>query len=125
MSCIEVAEIVLPSSPVASIEFVVPDGSFPVQISTVDSVEVIATGSTGSVEVVFPIPETSTVIVLPAPGPKGDKGDPGNDGQPGADGQPGQDGAGLTAVHVTAAQYAALTVEQQNDPSKWWVIPKA
>jgi len=122
VSCIEVAEIVLPSSPVASIEFVVPDGSFPVQISTVDSVEVIATGATGSVEVVFPTPETSTVIVLPTPGPKGDKGDKGDDGN---DGAPGADGAGLTAVHVTAAQYAALTVEQQNDPSKWWVIPKA
>ncbi len=156
--------IVLPVAPFASVEIVVPDDSFPVQVSTADSAEVIATGPTGSAEVAFPTPLASEVLVLVAKGDpgedgedgddgedgedgrsayqvavdngfvgdeaawlaslKGDPGEPGEPGDDGEDGQDGEDGAGLTAVHVTAAEYAALTVEQQNDPSKWWVIPK-
>lgn len=105
-------------------EFVVPDGSFPVQISTVDSIDVIATGASGSVEVVFPTPETSTVIVLPTPGPKGDKGDTGDTGDTGPQGDPGTD-ATVNATNMASVISGAAEKTTPVDADKLPVIDSA
>jgi hypothetical protein len=58
-------------------------------------------------------------------GPAGAAGAAGAQGPAGAAGATGPAGvAGLTAVVKTAAEYAALTPEQQADTTKWYVIPK-
>jgi hypothetical protein len=44
-------------------------------------------------------------------------------GPPGAQGLPGAPGL-ITVSIKTAAEYAALTPEQQADPTIWYVIPK-
>ncbi len=36
---------------------------------------------------------------------------------------PDAGGGGIEAIHVTAAEYDALTAGDQMDPTKWWVIP--
>lgn len=147
MICTDQIEVVAPSSPFSTVEIEVPENSFPVKISTSDSVEVIATPSVGSAEVTFPEPLASEVLVLVAKGDPGEPGESGEDGRSayqvavdngfvgseaawlasleGEPGSPGDDGTpGLVAIHKTLAEYEALTVEEQNNPLVWWVIPK-
>jgi hypothetical protein len=134
--------VVVPVPFVASIVVEVPDDAFPVTISTVDSVEVIATGATGSAEVVFPLPPVSEVLVLVA---KGDPGDAGEDGRSayqvavdngfvgneaawlasleGQDGDDGEPGENAQHVILTLAAYLALPPETQMD-GRWYIIPK-